>query len=338
MAFLSVDGLLVTKPRVFSRNWRWREVCFTNSATALETAVIGDYMLKNSARFWLLAPAALLVWFDSTPAIAAPLSACGEIELGGDAQCEVQIEGGCDILCDTSNLTLACSGELYADCRSDGCNVDLDVECTGSCTADCTAECAVDPGDFSCEGSCNASCEGNCDAECSASNNKAECKASCDATCGGECSASCSGTPPEVNCEAKCEASCEGQCKAEANVDCQVDCQADAYVECKGDMQIECEAQCKRPEGVVICDGQFIDANKVSDCVAAIEAALGIEVEVYGSADGDCSGNECSASAEGGVSCAVAPAENRGTGSSTGLVVGSALIGLVLARRRRRAS
>jgi hypothetical protein len=101
-------------------------------------------------------------------------------------------------------------------------------------------------------------------------------------------------------------------------------------------MQIDCEAQCKRPEGVVICDGQFVNADKVSDCVAAIEAAIGIEVEVHGSADGDCTGNQCTATAEGGVSCAVAPAERGAKSLGTGLGVAGALLGLSLMRRRGR--
>lgn len=295
----------------------------------------GDYMPKYIARFWLVIPAAFTVWLDPAPA-AALLDECGDIELDGEATCEVAVEGGCDVVCDTSNLTLACSGELYVECRNQGCDIDVDVECSGSCTADCQAECEIDPGDFSCEGSCKASCEGNCDAQCSASGNKAECKASCEATCGGECSASCQGTPPSANCSAKCEASCEGKCQADANIDCQVDCQADGYLDCKADMQIECEGQCERPEGVVICDGQFVDADQVSECVGAIEAALGVEVEVTGSADGDCSGNQCSGEAEGSVSCAVAPAKRGVTSSQAGLGIAGALLGLSLMRRRGR--
>lgn len=296
---------------------------------------IGDNMPKIIAQVWLAIPTAFLVWLDPAPA-AALLDECGNIDLDGEAQCEVQVEGGCDVLCDTSKLTLACSGELYADCRSEGCKADIDVDCTGSCTADCRAECEVDPGDFSCEGSCQASCKGNCDAECSAAGNKAECKASCEATCSGECSASCEGTPPSVDCDAKCEASCEGQCRADANIDCQIDCQAEAYVDCKGEMKLECEAQCKRPEGVVICDGQFVDADEVRACVAAIEAALNIDVEVRGNAEGDCSGNQCSGKAEGSVSCALLPFGAGTNPSGTTLGVVAALMGLTLVSRRAR--
>ncbi len=292
-------------------------------------------MPKNTSRFWLIIPATCLAWLQPAPA-SALLEECGQIELDGEARCEVEVEGGCDVVCDTSNLTLACSGELYAECRSQGCDVDVDVECTGSCSADCKAECDIDPGNFDCEGSCKASCQGNCDAECSASGNKAECKASCEATCSGECDVSCQGTPPSANCDAKCEASCEGRCQADANIDCQVDCQAEGYLDCKADMQIECEGQCQRPEGVVICDGQFVDADQVSECVGAIEAALGVEVEVSGSAEGDCSGNQCSAEAEGSVSCAVAPRTSAPRGTGLGLAVGGVLCGLAFARRRHR--
>lgn len=264
-------------------------------------------MLKQTCSFCSISLAVAAVWLAPKPA-AALLEECGRIDLNTDARCEVQVEGGCDVVCDPSSLTLACSGELYLDCRDSRCDVEVDVGCSGSCTADCQAECEVDPGDFSCEGTCEAGCQADCDAKCQASGNSGECRASCEATCHGECSASCEGTPPSATCEGKCEASCEGQCKAEANVDCQIDCQGEAYVDCKANLEPICDAQCRRPEGVVMCDGQFVDAADVNACVAAIEAAIDIEVE--GSASSECSGNECSAEAEGSVSCAVVPGED----------------------------
>lgn len=263
----------------------------------------------------------------------AQLSKCGNVNLSGEAECDVTIEGGCDVICDVSNLELACDGKLYADCKEAKCDVEIDVGCTGECTADCTAECEIEPGDFECEGTCKASCTGNCDAECEASDNRASCKASCEATCSGECSGSCSGTPIKANCAAKCEASCQGQCKAKANVDCQAECHAEGYVDCKADMQIECDGQCKRPEGVITCDGQFVSSEDVGECVAAIQDTLGIEVEVHGSAEGDCSGNQCSGKAEGSVSCAMVPVGS--SPSNSGLVLLGAAVGLSWALRRR---
>lgn len=269
----------------------------------------GEAMFKNIVSLGSVAAAAV-VWFSPDSA-SALLEECGNIDLRGDAECEVLVEGGCEVACDPSSLTLACSGELYVECQGQ-CEGEIDVDCTGSCTADCYAECEVDPGDFSCEASCEGSCEADCSGKCQASGNRAECEASCEATCQGDCSAACEGTPPSATCEGKCEASCEGQCQAQASLDCQIDCQGDAYLDCKTNMADICEAQCTRPEGAIVCDGQFVNADSVRACAAAIEAALDIEVNVDGSASGECKGNECNAKAKGSVSCAVVPGDASG--------------------------
>jgi hypothetical protein len=85
---------------------------------------------------------------------------------------------------------------------------------------------------------------------------------------------------------------------------------------------------------VVICDGQFVNANDVDACVAEIEAALNIEVEVNGSAEGECAGNECSGEAKGSVSCALAPIQAP-TSPWLGLIAAGVAGALVVARRRR---
>jgi hypothetical protein len=281
-----------------------------------------------------LAAAALFTW--SPPSSAGTvLEECGSIDLNEDVECEIYVEGGCDVACDPSKFNLACRGQLYAECKADPCDIDLDVDCTASCTVDCAAACELDPGNFSCEGRCEAECDADCDAKCEASGDRTECAASCRATCSGECDVSCGGDPPELNCEAKCAASCEGQCRAEANVDCQVECQADGYLECESDMQEACDVQCKRPEGVVLCDGQFVNAAEVEDCRQAIEAALNIDVKVKGSAEGECSGNECSGEAKGSVSCSLLPANSSLPDTGSWFAVGVA--GALFVTRRRRA-
>jgi MYXO-CTERM domain-containing protein len=293
-------------------------------------------MHHMNLRYLCLIPAVAFTWLRPAPA-SALLEECGAIELNEDVECQVEVEGGCEVLCDPSKLELACSGELYASCRADRCDVEVDIDCSATCTLDCSAECELDPGNFSCEGRCEASCEADCDAQCEASGDGGECAASCRATCSGECGASCDGDLPELDCEAKCAASCEGECRAEANVDCQVDCQAEGYLECESNMQDVCNAQCTRPEGVVICDGQFVNAADVNSCVGAIEAALDIEVEVHGSAEGECQGNECSGEAKGSVSCAVAPTPSGPTNKTPlGLTAIGVFGALALARRKRK--
>ena len=139
------------------------------------------------------------------------------------------------------------------------------------------------------------------------------------------------------NCQAKCEARCAADCSAQANVDCQVDCQAEGYVECKTRVQGGCEVACSRPDGALFCDGQYVEARELDECIAAIEAELDIEVEARGSASSDCSGNRCEGNAEGSASASCAMesgAPTAGAPGAMGLLL--ALAGVVGARLRRK--
>ena len=94
--------------------------------------------------------------------------------------------------------------------------------------------------------------------------------------------------------------------------------------------------QCSEPEGALFCDGQYVDAgNNLEECIAALEAAF--DIEVQGSASGQCNNGRCEGEAEGSLSCAVDP-ETRHSAWALGWfgAVTSSL--LVLARRRRRRS
>lgn len=125
---------------------------------------------------------------------------------------------------------------------------------------------------------------------------------------------------------------------AEANLDCQVDCQAEGYVECTAELEGGCEAACQSPEGALFCDGQYIDhGGNLENCVAALEAALSIEVDTSatGMATSSCSNGSCEADAEGEaeVNCAFTPlglSQSGGAGFLSLLVLGVAR----LSRRR----
>jgi len=110
-------------------------------------------------------------------------------------------------------------------------------------------------------------------------------------------------------------------------------------VECKTRLEGGCDVECKKPEGALFCDGQFVDDNGNLDaCIAAIEAAVDIQVDATGTADGDCTGNQCQGTAEGSVSssCALLPATSRrGAGAAPSVFALLAAVGLIGARRRR---
>jgi hypothetical protein len=117
---------------------------------------------------------------------------------------------------------------------------------------------------------------------------------------------------------------------------CQTECQGRGFATCEGKMQGGCEFACKAPEGAAFCNGQYVDhGDNAQECFAALAALVNFEAS--GSASSECSGNKCSAEAEGkaSASCASAPL-GRGLGSSGLLGAALGLIGVSVARRRAR--
>lgn len=262
---------------------------------------------------------------------AGSLESCGNIHVEAEAECAVEVEGGCTAKCEPVNFTAACAAELTASCSGD-CQLEASVECTGSCSADCMAECEVKPAEFNCTASCQADCSADCSGRCAADSDSAKCEASCKATCSGSCDASCTATPPEATCEAKCEAKCEGSCEAEANADCQIECQADGYIDCEAELTGGCKTRCEKPEGALFCDGQYVDTgDNLKECIAALKAVFDIEVYADGSAS--CSGNTCMAEGEVGCECNATEAGDLGLAG----VLGLGFVVLGASRRRRRA-
>ncbi|MCA9715798.1 MAG: hypothetical protein H6713_01695 [Myxococcales bacterium] len=296
----------------------------------------------------LIAPIALAVPLAGlllAPQVAeangsASVAACGDIHIEAEAQCTMELEGGCEIMCEPIALTASCSAELRVGCEATCQPLEFEAQCAVDCQAACMGECDVDPGNFDCEASCGANCSANCSASCEAeasgSEARAECEASCEASCDVDCGASCEGTPPSAECSGKCEASCEGECYAEVRGGCYVECQRDGYIDCKADLQGGCEAECQKPEGALFCDGQWIDhGNNLDECVAALQALFEIMVDGYAYAE--CDGNTCEAGAGGSIACncsATTDVSQNRQGGALALLLG---IGLISARRRRRA-
>lgn len=260
--------------------------------------------------------AAPLLLIASTASAAPGREACANIALVGTESCVFEVSGGCTAKCTPVSFELACDGK---------CEVTASATCTASCSGSCTAECMGNPGSFDCAAECGATCQSDCEAGCDASSDGSRCKARCQGSCDTSCKAKCSATPPSATCKAKCDASCSGSCDVRADVDCNVSCES----ELKGG----CETQCSEPKGALFCDGQYVDAANIDDCLAYL-ATLNIEVEASGSVK--CTNGNCNAAGEAGVSCSAQP-----VGSSAPLDVGviaTAVVGLgfVVSRRRRR--
>lgn len=288
---------------------------------------------------FVAAPASLLVAVSLSAPAHAGIDACGDINLEANAECTMEVSGGCEVQCVPLQFTAACSAELHVGCEGE-CSASASVECNASCQGSCEASCEVDPGSFECSAECTGGCNADCSAACAADGNGGRCEASCRASCSVECDAGCSGTAPSASCEAQCEASCSGGCTAEANVDCQIDCQADGYIDCEARLEGGCKAACQAPEGALFCDGQYVDhGGNLEECVNALRSLLDIEVTGYASSSSNCEDGTCTAAAEAGgsASCSVGPSGPSGTTGGAGLAA-SLLTGLgaVAFFRRKR--
>jgi MYXO-CTERM domain-containing protein len=275
-------------------------------------------MSTNFSMFIVGAAALAGLSLYAPQAHASSLKDCGNVFVKSDASCEVLVEGGCVAQCKPAAFTAVCAVEGALGCKGN-CNLDANVECTTNCQGTCEADCNVNPAAFDCRASCEGNCAADCSGRCSASSNRAECESSCEATCSLECDANCDLQPGEADCAAQCNGCCGGECQAQINMDCQIACQSDLYVDCKADLQGGCETQCSKPEGALFCDGQYIRANNLDSCVAALRDLLDIDVQF-----------QASASASATLSCSVEDEPLRGGAA----LLGFGLLCLVGLRRR----
>jgi hypothetical protein len=154
-------------------------------------------------------------------------------------------------------------------------------------------------------------------------------KAQCDLHCKDSCKV------PDTSCSEHCTKCCSGSCTTQVNFDCDYSCMADVEVSCK--------AQCSRPTGGIFCNGQFVNATDVEQCVSYLATKLKIDVDVSASASASgsssCGPGGCEATGDGKASvkasgCAAAPGSNNGVAGAIGLVTALGVLAGIRARRR----
>lgn len=299
----------------------------------------------------LMAVWAVPVWMAAVllqPTTAqAGIESCGNIHVEAEAMCELVSPGvSCMGMCTPLSVQAACAAELAVECGA-SCDELPTVDCQGECSASCEASCTdLESGEFDCQGACEADCGGSCEASCEAQADEeggsAECMAQCQGACSASCEGSCDVELPEADCEAGCEASCQGSCEVDANLDCQLGCQSEGFAECEAEIQGGCEIACEGEEGVIFCDGQYVDhGDNLKECIDAIEAWIDAHVMVEAEAESSSSCTEedgcmVEARAEARVTtdCSVGAAgEQPRGGGGAWLLVG---LGVLLGLRRRR--
>jgi hypothetical protein len=158
---------------------------------------------------------------------------------------------------------------------------------------------------------------------------------SCGACCDDKCSTKCVSVSTTADCNTKCNADCDGSCTATANANCQEQCQESSYSQCKSELSNTCTTQCQQSTGAIFCDGSYVSADNVEQCISALNSMLSAQINATGSSS--CDGGQCTASGTltAKTSCSI--------GSAVGAVSGGALwpigaaLAITVACRRRRA-
>jgi hypothetical protein len=243
---------------------------------------------------------------------------CGTFDLSGSLDCKVKVQADCQASCGVDKLEASCDGH---------CNATADTKCTkDDCGTQCIAQC--DPAALDCFAGCHAECDQPAIDLCKQKHPDADCvsqgKAQCDIHCKDNCKV------PDTTCEEHCNKCCLGSCQVQANFDCDFSCSVD--------VKAHCSAHCTQPSGGIFCNGQFVDATDVQQCITYL-ATKGIKVDIsaQGSASGSCTGGNCGGNADGSVKaggCAAAPGSNNGL-AGTFAIVGIA-VGLNAWKRRRK--
>jgi len=284
-----------------------------------------------------------LAWVTVFAAIPSPaaadLSACGDIDVKVQAQCEVIPPGAtCESMCTPVAIRATCSAKLAAQCQAN-CSKLPSVSCTGQCVAGCMGDCDVDPGKFDCNVSCKADCDGRCMAGCNSSQDKNTCTASCEGACSVSCKKKCDVQLPMADCQAACQASCDGSCQVDSNLQCQVDCQSQGYASCETQVTGGCKVSCQRTEGALFCDGNYVDdGDRLQQCIDALKATLNAHVQAQSSGQAGCDAGKCQAHGQASVktNCSVVHIGAREPFGFAAFGLAGALSSLRYRRRRPR--
>jgi hypothetical protein len=243
---------------------------------------------------------------------------CGNFDFSGNVACKVQVSGGCTASCDAPKVTVACGGK---------CTATSTQTCNDSCGTACIQQC--NPELLDCFGGCHAECDQPTIKLCQDKHPNDDCVTQGKAQCDVHCKSSCK--VPDTNCQEHCTKCCSGSCTTQVNFDCDFKCLAD--------VELSCKAQCAKPTGGIFCNGQYVDATDVQQCIAYLATKLKIDVDVSATASGsaNCGPNGCAADSKASVKaagCTLAPGANDGL-AALGL---AGVLGLIASFRARRRS
>ncbi len=269
--------------------------------------------LRKLSLSFLALPALLLA---SLPARAA--DPCGKFDLANGIDCHIEVKGGCQANCTPLKFTAQCDG---------GCTAMATQTCSGDCETTCVQQC--DPNHLDCIAGCHTECEQPFITECQQQHPERDCVEDAKASCTMHCRSACGVTVD--SCLQHCQECCGGACTSSVNMDCDLKC----FAELEGGCNVQCEA----PSGALFCNGQYVYASDVEQCIQWLATqGIDVNVEARGQVTCDLSGCNGDGSANvGGFGCSASPGQSSPF-ATMGITIGLAAMGIAAARRRKNKS
>jgi len=283
---------------------------------------------------------ALLLGFSLLPssAHAKQLDKCGGVYLSADSKCEFKPVQECMTSCATTSVEQACAQKTSTMCSA-SCTTTDTTTCVKTHSDSCSKEC-----DTITEKSSHEVCTTECVDSCTADavkrkdfgGDRDKCHQNCAQNCNTSCE-KCSETDQKTDCTTKCMSVVENECTEEVNRDCLLSCQTDNYTSCETDTVNTCTTTCHDKQGALFCDGQFIDADDLQACADQLAAEFSFSIDITAHATVNGNGSVTTTNKDGSkttTKCSFSPPTQGHGGMALGAL---AALGLVVARRRRRA-
>jgi MYXO-CTERM domain-containing protein len=243
---------------------------------------------------------------------AAQEDPCGNFDFSAGLDCRIEVEGGCTADCTPMKLEAGCTGQ---------CTASAETQCVDDCGTTCIAMC--NPAELDCFVGCHGECDEPVMDQCEQARPGEDCAETARAQCDIHCQEACA-VPPN-DCQEHCTKCCTGSCTTTVNFDCNLDCFAE--------LQGGCEVQCQQPAGAIFCNGQYVHASDIEECITYLaEQGIQVDVSARGEVTCDLSGCEGSGSASG---CSAAPSPAKGA-AGLALTLAVLAVSVVVSRRRPR--
>lgn len=287
-----------------------------------------------------LSVSALLLGFSLLPstAHAKALDKCGGIFLSASSACEFKPVQECKTTCSTTSVEQVCAQKTYTMCGA-SCTTTDTTACTTTHADSCSKECdsiSTKSSHEVCTSECGSNCTSDAVSKGHFGGDSDKCGKNCSHDCDSQCD-TCSSTDQTTDCMTKCMSVTDHECTEEVNRDCVLSCQTDNYTSCETDTVNTCNTTCQDKGGALFCDGQFLEASNLQDCADQLAAEFSFNIDVTAQVAVTADGAVTTTNNDGSkttTKCSFGPPAPGKSGMALGAL---AMLGLAMARRRRRA-